>query len=350
MKYFLALIVTIVASLALTPFVIKLAHRIGAIDVPKDDRRVHKSPVPRLGGLAIYVSFLIGMLLFADMESRKMFGFILGSAIIVGTGIIDDMKPLSAKVKLLLQILAASIIYFFGFRILFFTNIFHPDQMVALRFLAYPITIFWIVGVTNTINLIDGLDGLAAGVSAIIAITLAYLTLTFNRLDIFLISILLIGSLLGFIPYNFNPAKIFMGDTGSLFLGFTLAAISVDGVLKTVSAIAIFLPLLVLGLPLFDTSFAMLRRLLEGRPIMSPDKGHLHHRLLELGMKQKKAVLVLYSATSMLGLSAVMVINRKYLYSMITFTIAAVLIALPIIITERNKSKDKSKKEKSDNE
>jgi UDP-GlcNAc:undecaprenyl-phosphate GlcNAc-1-phosphate transferase len=342
MNSFLAVIVTTIISFILTPFVIKLAHRIGAIDVPKDDRRVHSVPIPRIGGLAIYFASLVGIIFFSNLSSQKIIGFIIGSSIIVGTGFIDDLRPLKAKTKLLLQILAAMVIYYFGFRISFFTNFFNPVEMVFLKSLSFPITVLWIVGVTNTINLIDGLDGLAAGVSLIVAITLAYVTLTFNRFDIFMLSLILIGSLLGFLPYNFNPAKIFMGDTGALFLGFTLAAITIDGVMKTVSTVVIFLPILALGLPLFDTSFAIFRRIKDKKPIMSPDKGHLHHRLLSLGLNQKRAVLTLYLTTSMLGISVISLTNSRWLAAYISLGIAIITVLVPIIKTEKRKKNEKN--------
>jgi UDP-GlcNAc:undecaprenyl-phosphate GlcNAc-1-phosphate transferase len=324
-----------VSSSIITPLIIILANKTGAIDTPDEERRIHLVPTPRMGGLAIFLSFLIGMAIFSDLASQKMMGLIMGSLVIVLTGLVDDYKGIGAKSKLLMQIIAASVLYYYGFRIEFFTNLFETTQIVEIGLLSYPITVFWIVGITNTINLIDGLDGLAAGISTIAAITLAYVAFTFGRYETLLLSLIIIGANIGFLPYNFNPAKIFMGDTGALFLGFVLSAISIEGALKSATAIAIFIPLLALGLPIFDTTFAILRRIVNKKPLMEADSQHLHHRLISMGMNQKKAVLMLYLIASLLGISVVLLINNLILNTVITIAITGFLIYIPIMISMR---------------
>ncbi len=341
-KYIFAFIVAGISSAILTPLVIALAYKIGAVDVPDDDRRVHTEPTPRIGGLAIFLAFLISIAIFSDLNSQKMFGLIFGSFVIVAGGLVDDVKGLNAKTKLVVQIIAAIILYYYGFRVEFFTNVSNLNMIVNLGFLSFPITVFWIVGITNTINLIDGLDGLAVGISTIAAITLAYVSFTFGRNETLLLSLIIIGANLGFLPYNFNPAKIFMGDTGALFLGFALAAISIEGVMKSATVIAIFIPLLALGLPIFDTTFAIMRRIVNKKPLMEADKGHLHHRLLSLGMDQKKAVLMLYLISILLGIGVVLLVNNLVLNTVIVVGIVVFLVYIPIIITTRRKDDEQN--------
>lgn len=299
-----AFLVAFAVSFFLTPFVKKIAVRAGAIDKP-DARKVHKSPIPRLGGLAIYAAFVTGMLLFADM-SRPLLGLLLGATSIVLLGVIDDICELPAKLKLGGQIASALIFVLFdpANSIDFLTNPF-TGNMFQVGIFVIPLTVFWIVGITNTINLIDGLDGLAAGVSSISAITLLIFAVQVHEPATIILTALVAGSSLGFLQHNFNPAKIFMGDTGSMFLGFVLAAVSVQGTMKSAATIALMVPLLALGLPILDTSIAILRRFFTGKPIFKPDKNHLHHRLLALGFSQKQVVLMLYAVSGFFSLSAI---------------------------------------------
>lgn len=301
-----AFLLAFAATFVLTPCVKKIAIKAGAIDRP-DERKVHKTPVPRLGGLAIYLSFLLGILLFAELN-RPVLGLVLGASFIVLIGIIDDIYQLPAKAKLAGQIAGALIFALFdpANTIDFLTNPF-TGKMFTIGIFVLPVTVFWVVGITNTINLIDGLDGLAAGVSFIASITLMIFALQVHQEATTLITALVAGAALGFLQHNFNPAKIFMGDTGSMFLGFVLAAISVQGTMKSAATIALVVPLLTLGLPIMDTSIAILRRLVKGKPIFKPDKGHLHHRLLAQGLTQKQAVLTLYAVSSFFSLCAIAV-------------------------------------------
>ncbi len=339
-KLMLAMAVSAGVTFAATPLVRKLAFKVGAIDVPKDERRVHTQPIPRLGGLAIFFGFLVSYLLFTNMEMIKMVGILGGGLVIVGTGVVDDIHPLRARTKLLLQIVSAVILYFCGFRIDFFTNFINPELgIVSIGFLSLPVTVFWIIGITNTVNLIDGLDGLAAGISSISAVTLTYVALIIGQQDgslmvhmneVAILTIIVAGACLGFLPYNFNPAKIFMGDAGSLFLGFILATASVEGALKWPTVIAFAIPILALGIPIFDTTFAIIRRALSGRPISEADKGHLHHRLMDVGMDQKRAVLTLYLIAALLGAGAVFLTGSDFVNGAIVLTLASLMIMIPI--------------------
>lgn len=318
-------------SLLATPMARKLAYRIGAVDVPKDNRRVHKEPIPRLGGLAIYMATISTFLFFCDFSFQKTAAILIGSAMIVVMGVFDDVKALPAKLKLLVQIAAAFVLIFSGFQINFFTNWLQPNQLVYLSWLSIPVTLVWIVGITNTVNLIDGLDGLATGVSITAALALAYVAHANGFQQAATLTMIIAGACLGFLPHNFNPAKIFMGDTGSLFLGYMLAAISILGSLK--SATALLVPIIALGLPIFDTTFAIVRRYLNGKPIMEADKGHLHHRLLHIGLSQKRAVLFLYLKSGLFGLGAVLLANQKYLNGFAVLFAVAILILIPINMT-----------------
>lgn len=317
--YISAFLTASILSFVLTPLAKKLAHKIGAIDVPKDDRRVHKTPIPRLGGLAIYLATFITIFVFGLMGEVTMDSSIvaifIGASIIVVMGMVDDTKPLSAKVKLLGQIIAALVLVKGGIRIEVFSNPFIEGYNVtSLGVFSIPVTVIWIVGITNTLNLIDGLDGLAAGVGAIASLSLFFVAANFVNISPFyyvvmFIAVVLSGAAVGFLPYNFNPAKIFMGDTGSLFLGYMFAVLSVRGVMKGVTTLSFVLPIVILGLPIFDTAFAIVRRSLKGQPIMQADKGHVHHRFLRLGYTQKQTVLTMYLICVALGMIAFLLSN-----------------------------------------
>ncbi|AGB20144.1 MraY family glycosyltransferase [Thermoanaerobacterium thermosaccharolyticum] len=323
--YILSFVVAFVVALMATPAAKKLAYKIGAIDIPKDKRRVHKKPVPLIGGLAIYLGTILSILLFLP-KSQTNLGIIAGSTIIVVLGIFDDKYELKAKIKLLGQLLASFVVVLSGVRIDWLTNPF-GDGMINIGVFAIPLSIFWIVGITNAMNLIDGLDGLAAGIASISSGSLFVVSLLNGRYATALITAAVTGAALGFLPYNFNPAKIFMGDTGAMFLGFILSAVSIQGAVKSAAAIAIAVPILALGVPVFDTTFAIIRRIANKKPIMEADKGHLHHRLLALGLTQKQAVFVMYGVSLFLGLSAILIsfTNGAKGYIILIIAILAVL-------------------------
>ncbi len=296
-------------SILCTPFVKVIAQKIGAIDVP-DARRVHTHPIPRMGGLAIFYGFIVATLCFARIDAQLR-GILIGSFIVVALGIVDDVKQLGAKVKFAVQILVASIVVYHGVVIEFLSvpTFINPNGYVELGYFSIPFTILWIVGVTNAVNLIDGLDGLAVGVSSIATFSLFFIAILAGEMQVALLTAALAGGCLGFLPYNFNPAKIFMGDTGSTFLGYMLSVVCIQGLFKGYVVISFIIPFLILGLPIFDTAFAIVRRLWNKKPIMAPDRGHLHHKLMDMGFSQKQTVAILYIVTSILALSAVVVLE-----------------------------------------
>lgn len=322
-NYILAFLIALIVAYIITPGVISLAIKMGAMDAP-DPRKVHKKPIPRLGGVGIYLAFMVAVLFTVDI-TQEMLGLLIGGTVIAVVGIVDDFKNLPAKVKLLGQIIAACILVAFDIRIDFISDPF--GDFYYLEYLAVPATVFWIVGLTNTVNLIDGLDGLAAGVSMIAAATILLVALQQGFVLVAVLTAALAGSAMGFLHYNFNPAKIFMGDTGSMFLGFMLAGISIIGAVKSAATIALIVPILALGLPILDTTFAIVRRYRGGVPIFKPDRGHLHHRLLDLGFTQRQAVLLMYVISGVLGLSAIALteVSSSIAILIIIAVIAAVL-------------------------
>lgn len=307
--YAWAFAIALIVALLVTPAVIVLAKKTGAMDAP-DPRKVHKKPIPRIGGLAIYAGFMVSIIFVSlkfgvDSEQfKETVGLLVSGSLIVALGLVDDYKNLPAKIKLLGQICAAGVLVgLFDVRINFVTDPF--GDYLYLDSLAIPATMFWLVGLTNTVNLIDGLDGLAAGVASIASITILLIALELNFILVAVMTAALAGAAVGFLKYNFNPAQIFMGDTGSMFLGFMLAGISVTGAVKSVATIALIVPIFALALPILDTTFAIVRRLRGGVPIFKPDKGHLHHRLLGVGFTQCQAVLLMYVISALFGLSAI---------------------------------------------
>jgi UDP-GlcNAc:undecaprenyl-phosphate GlcNAc-1-phosphate transferase len=317
-KKLIALIAAMVISFAVTPVVKEFAKRVGAMDVPKDERRMHKVPIPRMGGLAIFLGFLLSILVLLDLRG-PIRGMLLGAVIIVVVGVIDDIKPLPALIKFALQILAALVAVESGIvvRVISNPNIFSANPYLSLGILAVPITVIWIVAITNSVNLIDGLDGLAVGVTAIGSFALLVIAIAMAEKETAIIMAALAGACVGFMPYNVNPAKIFMGDTGATFLGYILATVSVIGLFKYYAIISFAVPFLILGLPIFDTSFAFFRRLLRGQNPMKADRGHVHHRLIDMGFNQKQAVAILYVISVILGLAGVVLTTSGAMKAML---------------------------------
>lgn len=298
-----------IISFAATPLVKLLAQRMGVMDVPKDNRRMHTVPIPRMGGLAIFLAFFLAVLAFSKGIDRLLSAILLGAVVIVILGVFDDKFALQAKFKLLVQIAAACIVVFYGnCRIERLTNPFGSSlySYWDLGWLSYPITIIWIVALTNAVNFIDGLDGLACGVSCISAVSMLVIALVVSDTRVAIVMAALAGACLGFVPYNFNPAKIFMGDTGSTFLGFILATTSIQGLFKAYAAISFAVPFLILGLPIFDICFAVIRRVAHHKSPMEADRGHIHHRLIDMGFSQKQTVAIAYVLSGILGLAAVL--------------------------------------------
>ena len=337
-----------------TPVVKSLAFRVGAVDDPKKDkdpgRRMHRNPIPRMGGLAIFLGFLLSILIFIPMDN-PMKGLLLGSIIIVILGIFDDIYDLPAKFKFLVQIIAAVVAMLSGniITVLSNPNIFSTNPVWVLGWLSYPITVLWIVAITNAVNLIDGLDGLACGVSTISSMTMLVVALLVTESREAVVMGALAGACLGFLPYNLNPAKIFMGDTGSTFLGFVLATVSVQGMFKLPTIITFVAPFLMLGLPIFDTTFAFIRRIAHGQSPMHADRGHVHHRLIDMGFSQKQAVGILYVISAILGLSAVVLTTAGAMRAMLFLLAmcAAGLVAAKIFLSNNGEGRKKELPEES---
>ena len=319
--YITAFIIALGVAYMVTPSVQRLAVRWGAVDKP-EARKVHKGIIPRLGGLAIYAGFIAAVLASVHM-TWELLGILVGGTAILLLGVVDDVYQISAKTKLLGQIAAASVLLLFDIRIDWLTNPF--GSMIYLDMWAIPITLIWVVSLTNTLNLIDGLDGLAAGVSVIAAVTIFLMAVELNFWLVAVLTAALAGSALGFLYFNFSPAKIFMGDTGSMFLGYMLAAVSLVGTVKSAATIALIVPMVALGLPILDTACAIIRRFNNGQPIFKPDRGQLHHRLLDMGLTQKQVVLILYLVTIVLGVSAIVMTEVRFGHA--AFIVLALLAA-----------------------
>lgn len=345
-----AFIVAFVFSFASTPLVRKWAFKLKAVDVPKDGRRMHTHPIPRLGGLAIIFGFTVAVLCFYRAPSRRIIASFIGAGIIAAMGVVDDIKALDAKPKFLIQILAACIVVIGGnLKIDVLTNpnfLSENPYWILPDWVSVPVTILWIVFITNAVNFIDGLDGLAAGVSAIMSVSLVFIALRVGEYPVALLGISLMGACFGFLPYNFNPAKIFMGDTGSTFLGFLLATMSIQGVFKSYAIISFAVPLLILGLPLFDAVFAMLRRISKGQSPMKADRGHLHHRLIDMGFSQKQTVFILYAISGVLGITAVVLAESTALRAILILICVLVFILIEGMIL--NTGENEETKEKPD--
>ena len=329
----LALGIALLVSFVLTPLVKRLAYKLGAVDIPKDERRMHKEPIPRLGGLAIFLGCMAALLcifLFFTHFSAiavQLRGILIGAVIIVAVGIVDDIRPLGAGVKFILQIVAALIAVGHGVIIEMIANpLPFGGEYLDFGVWSIPITVIWIVAVTNSVNLIDGLDGLADGVSTIGALTMLIIALLMGDLPMAIICGALVGACIGFIPFNMNPAKIFMGDTGSTFLGYMLATVSVLGLFKLYAAISFIVPFIILGFPIFDTASAFTRRILKGQNPMKADRSHTHHKLIDMGMNQKQAVATLYLVSCVLGLCAVMIVSTGYMKTILSI-VALVITA-----------------------
>ena len=347
-RILLAMALASAISYASTPFVMKLAVRIGAVDVPRDNRRMHKVPIPRLGGLAIVIAFLLCTFLFVKLDSQIQ-GVLLGAIIILVVGVLDDCLTLKAMPKFIAQIVAACLVYRSGCEIRYVTNPFSV-QPIDLGFFSGFVTVVWIVMMTNAVNFIDGLDGLAVGVSGISTGTMLVIAMLLGEESVAVILSALLGACLGFIPFNFNPARIFMGDTGSTFLGFVLASMSVQGLFKMYAVISFVVPFLILGVPFFDITFAVIRRLAKHQNPMTADRGHIHHRLIDMGLNQKQSVAIVYMLTGVLGLAAVLLANSTGTKAFILFSAVCVvaIVGFAVIFGPHRRPTEQKDPEKSE--
>lgn len=344
-KIFEAMLISVVVAFAATPLSIRIANKFGIIDKPKDERRVHKKPIPRFGGMGIFLGSMAGLMIPAGMNNKIAIAM-LGGLLMYVLGVIDDIFDIKPLIKFGGQIIIASIVYSLGVRITFISNYFgaagadsHANLILSAG-VGYLITVFWIVGITNAVNLMDGLDGLAAGSTAIMALSLAYIAYIHGtRLGSMPVCIALVavaGGCLGFLPYNFSPAKTFMGDGGALYLGYMIAVLSVISPLKRATVVGALIPMLTLAVPIFDTAFAMLRRMLKHESIMHADKGHLHHHLMAAGFGQRRSVLIMYGIVGIMGIVAVLISRELYKDAFFLFLIALLYLCI-IIVPKRPK-------------
>ncbi|WP_404455622.1 undecaprenyl/decaprenyl-phosphate alpha-N-acetylglucosaminyl 1-phosphate transferase [Virgibacillus necropolis] len=317
---------TLVISLIITPLIIKLAIKLNATDKP-NYRKAHKVPTPTLGGIAIFLSFVGGLFILQPYSDYHA-AVVTGASIIIVLGIIDDLYNLSAKIKFSVQIVVALLVVYWGGLQVEFINLPFGGQ-IEFGFLSSIVAIFWIVGITNAINLIDGLDGLAAGVSSIALFTIAGMAVLMGDVYVSTMALILFFSTMGFLRYNFFPAKIFMGDTGAMFLGFMISVLALLG-FKNITVISFVIPIFILGVPISDTLIAMVRRRVNRQPISQPDKSHLHHRLMQSGFTHKQTVLFIYSLSAMFSISAIFFSMTTLWGSIIILGVA--LLAIEVLI------------------
>lgn len=350
-RILIMVLITFLFVAILIPFIKKIAFHVGALDIP-DARKVHKAPMPRLGGLGIYLGFLLGYMIFG-VPSALMNSILIGSFIIVLTGVVDDIKPLPASVKFVGQLIAAIIVVFYGNLVMYEVSAF--GIVVDFGILAYPLTIFFILGCINCINLIDGLDGLAGGISAIYFLTIGIIATMQGKFSLdCVLTFVMLGSTLGFLLHNFNPAKIFMGDSGSMFLGFMIAVIALLG-FKNVTMTSLIIPVLLIAIPILDTLFAILRRLLKGQSISAPDKFHIHHQLLNRNLSQRTTVLIIYLIDMLFALASIVYFLKDRFLGYIVYGILLFIVLFFILKTnviyehpkkEKKEEKEETKEEK----
>ena len=335
------LIVAAVITAAATPLAVLAAPKIGAMDIPKDARRVHNKPMPRFGGAAIYIGMMVSLAVFA-LHGRGVLPIMIGCTIIYILGLIDDLTDMKPVVKFAGQVFAATVVFAMGVRITFVRITFikllftsgHPILFGSV--IDYIVTVLWLVAITNAVNLIDGLDGLAAGIAAISALCIAYVAYIHGYELPTMLMMAVAGSALGFLPFNFHPARIFMGDGGSQLLGFAIAAFSVQGTVKGATIMVVLLPALVLGLPIFDTIMAIIRRTSRHQSISTADKEHLHHKIMKAGFGQRRAVLLMYSLSGIMGIMAVLYSRDLHVECVGLLAIAAMIVG--VILTDTGKN------------
>lgn len=347
-------------ALVATPLSIKIANKYDIIDRPRSDRRIHDRPIPRFGGLGIVAGVLVAMILPAS-EFSQIKVAMLGGILMYILGALDDIYDLKPIMKFIGQIIIASIVFLLGVRISFIGHVFNfatnntSANIMLNNGVAYVITVLWIVGITNAVNLMDGMDGLAAGTTMIMSLSLAYVAYIhgsrFGSMNVCVALAAVAGGCLGFLRYNFSPAKTFMGDGGSLFLGYMIAVLSVISPLKRATMVGAVVPILSLAVPIFDTLFAIIRRLSRGQSIMEADKEHLHHHLMAAGFGQRRSVLVIYGIVGIMGVVSVLL--SRELYKDAFFLAMIALLYLMIIIVPKqpeNKLKEKLEQKKKKNE
>ena len=347
----LAWLVAGLTSFLCTPLAKRLAEKIGAIDVPKDARRMHKKPIPRLGGFAIFLGFFISTMVFTfNFINLKLYGVLLGAMVIVALGMADDVLALKAKYKFVVQMVAVVIPVACGVRIEWFPNFFGDTPYIPLPlWWSVAVSIIWLLAILNAVNIIDGLDGLACGVSTIMTISCTAILILLQSPQVAIIAAALAGACMGFLPYNVNPAKMFMGDTGAMFIGYSLACLSIIGLFKAYAIVAFFVPVLLYLLPIFDLLFAAVRRVLTGHSPMQADKSHLHHKLIAIGFSQKQAVAILYGVAAILGFCAVLITADSFGKALIIIGVAFVFVMIAaLVLYRRQKRAEKEEQHEQD--
>ena len=342
-QFIIVFITALIGTAIATPIAIKIAPKIGALDIPKDNRRMHDHPIPRFGGIAVFCGIMAGFIRLRPLNTQLM-GLLVATVLMLIVGIADDLKGLSPKLKLAGQLLCAVIVWATGTRVSGITNAFEIGELISFpSAVSFVITIFWIVGITNAVNLVDGLDGLAAGVSMIASLAIACTAYISEKSEMTIMACAVAGACLGFLIYNFHPAKIFMGDAGALQLGFLLSTISLigDTPAKSTTLFATIVPIMILALPIFDTAFAIIRRVANHKPIMQADKGHIHHRLMAMGLGQRKTVLVLYLFCIVTGAAGISWTLGNRLISCLV--IALVVIFVLVFLNMEYRREDKNK-------
>ncbi|MEI6132373.1 MAG: MraY family glycosyltransferase [Bacillota bacterium] len=348
-QYIITISLAFLVSFLVTPIVRKIALHAGVLDIPDNDRRIHKYPIAKMGGFAIAIGFFSVLILNYILSKLhivtlmpadpKIFGLVTGLLIIMVMGFLDDLFQIHSLIKFAFQFAAAGVVIFSGTSISKFTNPFDSSGPSTLpMFISIVITLIWIVGITNAINFIDGMDGLAGGVSAISLLSIFVISIIMGNNEMLSVSVLVValaGAILGFLPYNINPAKIFMTDIGSNFIGFALAVMAIQGLSKSYTAVALAIPILAFGIPLFDVAFAIVRRVKHKRKITEPDRGHLHHRLLDLGFSQKQVVFILYIVSAVMGALAIVFIlsTSKRTTSRESITAIILILVVSILLT-----------------
>jgi len=329
--YSLALIIALVVTVITTPIVKRIALKYNIVDIPNDPRKIHTRKMPYLGGVAIALGFVAGFI-YLQPNLPSTWAFLAGGFVILATGIIDDKVSLPARYKMLGQIFAALIVVFSGVTVDFIQ--FPVIGRIEFGWWQYPITIVWIVGITNAINFIDGLDGLAGGVSSIALGSTIVMGILEQQTLAIALSVILLGATIGFLFFNSYPAKIFMGDSGAMFIGYTMAYISIIGLFKSFTIFSLIIPIIILAVPIFDTSFAIVRRILRGQKISTPDRSHLHHCLLKLGFSHRTTVLIIYVISLIFGLSAI-IFSRSVLWgSLIILVLSVIMIRFTVEILD----------------
>lgn len=329
-KIFLMTLTSFLFVMLVTPFIIRVANHVGALDIP-NKRKVHTVPIPRLGGVGIFLGFLLGYMIYGT-PSAIMNSVLIGSFIIVLTGVVDDIKPLDAKTKFIGQLIASLIIVFYGHLLINDLSAFNINIDFDW-YISYPITIFFILGCINCMNLIDGLDGLSSGLSAIYFLTIGIIACFKGNIGLDLvITFVMLGSVLGFLVHNFHPATIFAGDSGSMFMGFIIAVVALLG-FKNVTLTSLIIPLFILAIPICDTVFAIIRRLLKGESISTPDKFHIHHQLLNRNFSQTETVLIIYLVDLLFAAASIVYFLKDRILGYIIYGILLVIVSIFIMKT-----------------